>query len=42
MINGETYFVGDQLEPFRVTAISRASVKLVSETQTNVLSLHTD
>ena len=39
IVNGKTVFVGDQIGEFRVTAISKDSVTLQSETATNVLSL---
>ena len=39
IVNGKTVFVGDQMNEFRVTAISKDSVTLQSETETNVLSL---
>jgi hypothetical protein len=39
IVSGKTVFVGDQMGEFRVTAISKYSVTLQSETETNVLSL---
>ncbi|MGH7992070.1 MAG: hypothetical protein ACREDQ_01025 [Limisphaerales bacterium] len=39
IVNGKTVFVGDQINEFRVAAISKDSVTLQSETATNVLSL---
>jgi hypothetical protein len=39
IVSGKTVFVGDQINEFRVAAISRDSVTLQSETATNVLSL---
>ena len=39
IVSGRTVFVGDQINDFRVTAISKDSVTLRSETATNVLSL---
>jgi len=39
IVNGKTVFVGDRLDEFRVAAISKNSVTLQSETETNVLSL---
>jgi len=40
IVSGKTVFVGDQINEFRVAAISRDSVTLQSETETNVLSLN--
>jgi hypothetical protein len=39
IVNGKTVFVGDQVNGLRVAAISKDSVTLQSETETNVLSL---
>jgi len=39
IMSGKTVFVGDQINEFRVAAISKDSVTLQSETATNVLSL---
>jgi hypothetical protein len=39
MINGKTLFIGDTLDGFRVTAISKESATLVGMDQTNVLTL---
>ncbi|HLX94719.1 MAG TPA: hypothetical protein VKU37_03155 [Verrucomicrobiae bacterium] len=39
IVSGKTVFVGDQMGEFRVAAISKDSVTLQSETETNVLSL---
>ena len=39
IVSGKTVFVGDQINEFRVAAISKHSVTLQSETATNVLSL---
>ena len=39
IVSGKTVFVGDQINEFRVAAISKDSVTLQSETATNVLSL---
>jgi hypothetical protein len=39
IVSGKTVFVGDQIDEFRVTAISRDSVTLQSGTTTKVLSL---
>jgi hypothetical protein len=39
ILNGKTVFVGDQINEFRVTVISKDSVTLQSATETKVLSL---
>lgn len=39
IVSGLTVFVGDRVDKFRVTAISRDSITLQSETETKVLSL---
>jgi hypothetical protein len=39
IVSGKTVFVGDPVGELRVTAISKDSVTLQSETETNVLSL---
>jgi hypothetical protein len=39
IVNGKTVFVGDQVEGLLVTAISKGSVTLRSQTETMVLSL---
>jgi hypothetical protein len=39
IVSGKTVFVGDQVGELRVAAISKNSVTLQSETETNVLSL---
>jgi len=39
IVDGKTVFVGDHVGEFRVVAISKDSVTLQSETETNVLSL---
>ena len=39
MINGKTLFIGDTLDGFRVTAISKESATLAGMDQTNVLTL---
>jgi hypothetical protein len=39
IVSGKTVFVGDQINEFRVAAISKDSVTLQSEMATNVLSL---
>lgn len=39
MISGQTVMAGDEVNGYRVAAISQRSVTLVSATQTNVLSL---
>ena len=40
IVNGQTVFVGDQVGKLRVAAISKDSVTLQNETETNVLSLN--
>jgi hypothetical protein len=40
IINGKTVQAGDTVQGFRVAAISRAGVTLVSATQTNVVTLN--
>lgn len=42
MIGGESMFVGDSLGNFRVAAITRTTVTLVSPTRTNLLTLSVD
>ena len=42
MIGGESLYVGDSLGNFRVAAITRTTVILVSPTRTNVLTLSVD
>lgn len=39
MIDSKTLFIGDKLNGYRVTAIDRESVTLVSTSQTNILTL---
>jgi hypothetical protein len=39
IVSGQTVFVGDQVGKFRVAAISKNSVTLQNEAETNVLSL---
>ncbi|HXS69007.1 MAG TPA: hypothetical protein VN761_09205, partial [Candidatus Polarisedimenticolia bacterium] len=39
MINGKTVAVGDALKEYRITTITPTSVRLISFTQTNVLTL---
>jgi hypothetical protein len=39
VVNGRTVFVGDQIEGFTVTSITRSTCTLVSKTETNVLEL---
>ena len=40
IVSGQTVFVGDRINEFRVVAISRDSVTMRSETETKVLSLN--
>ncbi len=39
IVSGKTVFIGDQINAFRVTAISKDSVTLQNQTETKVLSL---
>jgi hypothetical protein len=40
LINGQTLFVGDEIEGVRLVAVERQSVRLVQNGRTNVMKLH--